>query len=140
SVGTTVYLELKVTIDNSVGTVTVRVNGVVWLALTGIDNQATASATWNELGINRPGSTTAGIQWDCDDLYVGDGSGAAPWNDFLGECRVDARVPTGPGATTTWTPSVGANWQCVDEIPPNDDTDFTTAAAAGLTDTFVVED
>jgi len=28
----------------------------------------------------------------------------------------------------------------VDEIPPNDDTDFTTAASAGLTDTFVVQD
>jgi len=138
ALGTTYYIELKVEISNTVGTVDIHVDGAPWLALTTQDTQATASATWNELWLNKPSGVT--IQWDWDDLYVCDGSGAAPWNTFLGDCRVDALYPTGAGATTGWTPSAGANWQCVDDTAPNDDTDYTTASSAGLVDTFVVSD
>jgi hypothetical protein len=53
---------------------------------------------------------------------------------------VDARFPTAAGATTGWTPSTGANWAAVDDAAPNDDTDYTSAAAAALTDTFVTQD
>jgi len=141
--GNYVYVEFKVLIANSGGTAEVRVNGASVLALTGLDTQDGATATWNSFVLgqsNGASSNYANRTVDFDDLYVLDGSGAAPWTDFLGDCRVDARYPTAAGATTGWTPSAGANWQCVDETAPNDDTDYTSAPAAGLTDTFVVQD
>jgi len=141
TVDTYAYLELKVMIANTGGTVTLRVNGATVLGPVTGDTQATGSAVWTGAAIGHPSgvsnaTTTTSRNVDFDDVYVGDGSGAAPWNTFLGDCRVDARVPTAPGATTGWTPSAGANWQCVDEAAPNDDTDYTTAAAVSLTDTF----
>jgi len=132
SVGVYVHVETKVVIHASTGTVEVRLNGATVLSATGLNTSTGGSGIGNLVYIGGP--------HDIDDLSVCDGTGAAPWNDFLGDCRVDALYPTGAGATTGWTPSAGANWQCVDDTVPNDDTDYTSAAAAGVTDTFVVPD
>ena len=80
------------------------------------------------------GAALAG-DWLYDDLYVLDVS-SSPNMDFLGDVRVIAIGPTANGATATWSPSAGQNFQNVDESDPNDDTDFNTGAA-GQTDTFV---
>lgn len=134
--GTFAYLEWKVLLHDTTGTVAVRVNGASALALTGQDT-SNGSLVWSSFWL---GSGSSNLTADFDDLYVLDGTGAAPWNDFLGDCRVDARYPTAAGATTGWTPNTGANWAAVDDAAPNDDTDYTSAATAGLTDTFVVQD
>lgn len=143
--GTFAYVEWKVLIANAGGTVDVWINGASVLSLTGLDTQNTGAAQWNGVVLGHPGgvssaTTSTSQNVDFDDVYVSDGSGSAPWNTVLGDCRVDVRMPTGAGATTQWTPSAGANWQCVDEIPPNDDTDYVAAATTGLTDTYVVQD
>jgi hypothetical protein len=134
--GVYAYVELKVVIHDSAGAVTVRVNGTAVLTLTSIDT-ANGSSAWTSvwLGCYGEGKTV-----DFDDVYVLDGTGAAPWNTFLGDCRVDPLVPTAAGATTGWTPSTGANWQNVDDAAPNGDTDYNSAATSPLTDTFVVQD
>jgi hypothetical protein len=75
-----------------------------------------------------------------DDFYVLDGTGPAPLNGFLGDCRVDVRLPTAAGATTGWTPSAGANWAAVDDAAPNADTDYVSAATSPLTDTYTIQD
>jgi hypothetical protein len=62
-----------------------------------------------------------------------------PLNDFFGRVRVDARVPTGAGATTGFTPLAGSNWQNVDDAAPDDDTTYSSATTV-VTDTFVVQD
>jgi hypothetical protein len=136
------YVEWKVTLSMTVGTHDVRLNGLSKLALTG---QATTSGstTWTTIELGHRAFVTpwsGALNVDYDDLYILDGSGAAPWNAFLGDCRVDARLPTAPGATTGWTPSAGANWAAVDDATPNGDTDYTSVAAAPATDTFVVQD
>lgn len=134
------YIEVAVVLDATVGSVVIRFNGNTVLNLV---NQNTigsgVSAGWNaiRLGPFYAGST---MEARYDDLYVSDGSGAAPWNDFLGDCRVEASMPTAAGANTGWTPSSGTNWQCVDDATPNDDTDYTAAATVGVTDTFVIPD
>ena len=140
-----VYIEWKVLIDPSAGTVDVRVNGTSVLALTAQNTRNTGATQWTGVGLGVLDS--AFNTWnggffniDYDDLYVLDGSGSAPCNAFLGDCRVDARFPTGAGSNTGWTPSTGANWQNVDDAAPNDDTDYNAAASTGLTDTFVVQD
>ena len=139
------YLEVAATIDPAAGVVTIRVNGVEALSLTGQNTRNTAATQWTavRLGIQvGVTGTSPGVSRECDydDLYVLDQSGSAPWNTFLGDCRVDPCLPTGAGATTGWTPSAGANWQCVDDAAPNDDTDYTSATTPGLTDTFVIGD
>lgn len=137
SVGLWTHIAIKVVIHPSTGSFEVRLNGnpTPVLNLTNVNTAGQGHTLWDNITF---GDAYMELRWD--DLYILDGAGPAPWNTFLGDCRVDARVPTAPGATTGWTPSTGANWACVDDAAPNDDTDYTTAAAAGLTDTFVVQD
>jgi len=128
------YIEVKVALHATAGEVIVKFNGVIVLNLTGLNTFATGSTGWTTFAISGAGGGASFY----DDFYLCDGSGAAPWNTFLGEIRVDALVPTAAGATTQFTPSTGANWQNVDDAQANDDTDFNTATAAGLTDTFTI--
>jgi hypothetical protein len=142
TVNTFVYIEVKILVAPSGGTVDIRFNGASVLSLTAQNTANSGVNGWNEFRFGCVGSTGGSqpLEWDYDDLYILDGSGSAPWNTFLGDCRVDARLATAPGNAAAWTPSTGANWQCVDDIPPNDDTDYVSATASGVTDTFVTQD
>jgi hypothetical protein len=139
------FIEWRLVVGTgTAGSAQVRINGVLGLTLTGVNTQGSANPNWTgiSLGVHDNGVaviTTINETLDLDDLYVLDGTGGAPWNDFLGDCRVDVRVPTGAGATTGWTPSAGTNWGAVDDAAPNGDTDYTSALAV-LTDTFVTQD
>ena len=145
AVGAFTFVELKVKIDPTVGTVDLRLNGLPVLSLTSQNTRSTANSSWSAVYLFQPevvSSTfnSANVNIDYDDLYVGDGTGAAPHNGFLGDVRIDALRPTGAGASTGWTPSAGANWDAVNDAAPDDDATYVTAAAAGLTDTYVVQD
>lgn len=135
------YLEIKVTIDNSVGAVEIRRDGIAILSLSGIDTQNTASATWDEIVICHLqvaiGTTTT---WDYDDLYLLDGSTTAddPRTDFLGDSRVDATYPNANGNYNQSTPSGGAvdRYTMVDEALQDGDATYNTFAAAGDKDSY----
>ena len=136
------YIEWKVTLSTSVGTVDVRLNGISALALTG-QNTTPSLTTWTTFELGQrifANSWPAAMNLDHDDLYVCDGSGAAPWNGFLGDCRVDVGAPTGAGASSQWTPSAGANYQNVDDAAPDDDATYNETTTVGHVDTFVVPD
>ena len=133
----TAYLELKIVIHDTAGIAILRVNGLDVLNLTGIDTSNGGAGVWSAVWWSNSGTTT-GV--DLDDLYVCDGNGSAPWNTFLGDVRVDARLPTGSGANSGFTASAGANFSCVDETTPNGDTDTVTAPTVGLTDTYALQD
>jgi len=141
STATMSYVEFRGLIDPSVGTLDVRVNGVGVLTFSGNTRQ-TANSAWTALalGCNPAGIVGGALTLDFDDLYVCDRSGSAPWNDFLGDCRVDARLPTAAGATTGWTPLAGANWDAVNDAAPDDDTTYTSTSTLNATDTFVTQD
>lgn len=141
-VGVFNYIELKSVIAPATGgSVIVRINGLEVLNVPSVNTSNTGGSVWNGFQFGNNGGTGTVVTWDYDDLYLLDGSGIAPWNDFLGDVRVDARNSTAPGATTGFTavPAV-PNWQNVDDAAPNDDTDYNTAPTAGLTDTFVFQD
>lgn len=89
--------------------------------------------------------------WYVDDVYLLDGvpadtgvqgpDGLLYNNDFLGDVHVEALYPTAAGRTQTtdntpWTPSAGANWQNVDDHPPDEDVTYNSAEAAGQRDTY----
>ncbi len=63
-----------------------------------------------------------------------------PNDTFLGDITIDYIKPDGVGAQSDWTPSAGANWECVDEVPPNSDTDYVVSTAVGDRDTYTFED
>lgn len=140
--GTQYYVEFDGTIDPAAGALSVRINGgvVPWVTFSG-NTRATSNTLWNgiSLGLMIGNVFVSDGIHDFDDLYVLDKSGAAPWNTFLGDIRVDSRYATGAGATTGFTPLAGANWSNVDETAPNDDTDYNSASGVA-TDTFVFQD
>ncbi|MGH8520136.1 MAG: hypothetical protein ACREU9_01560 [Gammaproteobacteria bacterium] len=140
SAGSTYYIEWKIVISDTVGTVDVVVDGSNKLSLTGQDTRNAGNATAN---VVRLGLTSAAGTIDYDDVYICDGTGSAPNNTFLGDSRVDYVAPTGAGTTTQLTrggTDSGANWSQVDEAAPNDDTDYNEHATVGNKDTYAFAD
>jgi hypothetical protein len=128
------YIELKATINNS-GTAVVHLNGVLEISFSG-DTQNTANATANGIQLfgNGAGSTIT-----IDDLYVCDGTGSAPTNDFLGDVRIEALFPSGNGNSSQFDGSDGNstdNYLLVDEATPDDDTTYVQSADVGDKDTY----
>lgn len=149
------YLEFKVLVHNSAGTVEVKINGVTRMNLTSQDTYIDPGTTspypapfvgWDEVVI---GHLTASIVnagehiWDFDDLYVADGSAGTATNDvsdFWGDHRIDARRVTADGAMTQMTPLSGSDhFAMVDDPVPDDDATYNSEGTAGQIDTFVVE-
>lgn len=132
------YIEAKVLISNTVGTVEVRINGssTAVLSLTGKDTQNTANAYATQVTL-AAGSPSASQETYIDDLYICDTSGSEA-NNFLGDVRIEYVTTSGAGATTNFTPSAGSNYQCVDDNPANDETDYVSSSAPGDKDTYAM--
>lgn len=128
------YIEFSATVSDTVGVAKVRLNGVEVLSFTGDTRNA---GTLQSLDSVAFAQNTNSLRWD--DLYICDDIGSAPGNDFLGDVRVHALVPTGPGANTNLTPSAAPNWGCVDELPYSA-ADFVTSATVGARDTYAMSD
>lgn len=128
------YIEFKVKVHGSAGTVEVRVNTVPILVLTGLNTQGAGSGNWNEVKIGQFAFASPDVR--IDDIYVLDGSGSSN-NDFLGDVRIDAVFPNADGNSSQFTRSTGASqFATVDETAPNGDTDYNEAATSGLKDTL----
>jgi len=72
-----------------------------------------------------------------DDLAINDTSGSYN-NSWCGDGHVLALKPNAAGDVTQLLPSSGANWQCVDELPP-DGGDATSGSIAGNYDLYNLE-
>ncbi len=57
----------------------------------------------------------------------------------IGNTHICALVPTGAGSNTDWTPSVGNNWDCVEEIPQSL-VDFVYTNVSANVDTHATSD
>jgi hypothetical protein len=127
------YIEFKSKIDPTVGTYEVRVNGVTVVSGTGANTRNTANSSANGVTMGFFANTQGQF---VDDLYILNTLGSVN-NDFLGECRILLKAPTGDGASTQWAPSTGVNhWANVDDNPPNDDTDYNSDANVGDIDLY----
>ncbi len=132
------YLEFKATIHNSTGVAVVKLNGIEEINITSQDTQNTANAlaTGFQIGSTHGAGNSA---WVSDDVYVCDGSGSAPTNDFLGDVRVEALFPNGNGNSSQFDGSDGNstdNYALVDEASPNDDTDYVESSTVTDKDTY----
>lgn len=129
------YIEVKALISNTVGTVDVRVNGASVLSLTNKDTQNSANAYVTQVDICERAGT--GNETSFDDFVVWDTTGSTN-NNFMGDTRIEALLPSGAGATTNFAPSAGSNYQCVDDATANDDTDYVSSSNVGDKDTYAM--
>lgn len=130
------YLEAKVTVADSGGTVEVRING-------------STTPLINFTGDTRNGGTSTNIdavrvagnsQCDLNDWYICNGSGSVN-NNFLGDIRVYPLMPNGNGSSSQLVGSDGNstdNYLLVDEKPYST-TDYNGSSTAGNRDMYTIE-
>lgn len=141
NVGVTTYLEFKVLIHASAGTIDIRHDGISSLALTGQNTRGTSTASYDEVAVGHMvgvGATSRTV--DIDDLYIADGTGSQ-WNTFKGDVRVDVRRVTANGTNRDFTPSTGSDdYAVVDETLVNGDTDYLESSTVSHKVDMVTED
>lgn len=134
------YVEVKVTVHDTTGSVVVRVNGVAVITLTNVDtrNGATGVIDSVQLGTDVNTSNSGNQGWRANDVYFADTTGTYN-NDFLGDLRVEVLYPSANGSVA-FTPSTGSNFQCVDEAQHNADTDFVASNVLNAVDRYAYGD
>jgi hypothetical protein len=133
-----VYIELKTVINNTTGSVVLKINGTTALNLTGINTRSSTNNTANVItffdSVNNNGAKCS-----IADLYICDGQGTTN-NDFLGDCRVETLFPNGAGSHTDFTIGGSApaatNWQGAAESPADDDVTYNYSSTLNQMDTY----
>lgn len=127
SINTTYLIEVHFKVADSGGRAEVKVDGIQDIDFTG-DTKPDANTQFNKvrLGYGPVASYTTNAYFD--NFIMDD----AAW---IGNTKIQAIVPTGAGNSIGWTPSAGANWECVDEKPPND-ADYVSINANDIVDTY----
>lgn len=137
------HFQVKTDLKTSGGSTIVRLNGVDEIINFSGQNSAVDSAcTHVQFRCPTNYETQGTCAWD--DFWVTSNYNATteqgqPNTGFLGDLKVHTVVPNGPGDSTQWTPTTGANWSTVDENPINT-TDYVSAANAGMRDLYNVTD
>lgn len=108
------YLEVKVTISDTVGEVTINLNETQILNLTSQDTK-NGSAYVDRVFL---GPIYNYYNLYVDDFYIAD-------DEFKGDCEVKTFYPDADGNSADFSRSGGSNdFECVDEAQCNEDTDY----------------
>lgn len=135
--GTHHFIEVKVVIHDSTGSVEILVDGQ-GETFSGLDtkNGGTGVISRIKWATNQNG----GI-WS--QFHVLDTAGSAPQNDFLGDHRIDLLMPTSDGNYTefgtTFPASPTSHWDKVEETEPDADSSYNEGTGANERDTFGME-
>lgn len=130
-------LEIHVKIADAGGVIEVKVNGFIDISYTG-DTKPGAETTisrvyWQTIDRN----LGAGVDTYVDDIAINDTSGSAD-NSWCGDGRILFRPTNGAGDQSGFTPSAGLNYQCVDDVPNNGDTDYVDGTTLDTYDLYQV--
>jgi len=128
------WIEWKVFVDNTAGTVDVRLGADNVLSLTGVDTQYNSDAWYNQVKLKNSFLLKPYV----DDLYICDGAGSDN-NDFLGNVRVKTLRPNGD-SSTQWTPTSLNNYEDVDDVICDEGTTYVTDNTANNKDLYTYED
>jgi hypothetical protein len=130
------WAEVRVTIDDSVGVVRVRVGGVEVLTLTGIDTRNGGNASLTKIAWGgQKGFVGPGL---LDDVLVMDTTGTS-FNDWTGEVSLHYQAAASAGNHSQFTPTSGANYTNVDEAStPDEDTTKVSSTTVGHRDNYGV--
>ncbi len=134
------YIELKVKIHNTTGTVEIHVDGVEVANETGLDTQMSANASVNVVIFWPARYEFASLY---DDIYIANDSGSYN-NDFLGDVRIIATQPDADGSSTDFTLFPGAgedHYENVDDgSSVDDDTTYVESVTTSHEDRFTFID
>jgi hypothetical protein len=135
------WIDIEITFNSVSGSVSVYLStpagGGALFAATGVNTAPNGNNFVNQVVLGQIAGTVIPIR--CDDFHCFDSTGTS-LNAILGEgTRVYTKMPNAAGYTTNWTPNgATANWQCVDDVPPDDDTTYVSAATFPQTDGYAV--
>lgn len=139
--GTWYYIEIKVTISNSIslGDFQVKVNDVVWLNLPATtDTQGQATNLIDQVNLSGNGLTG---NMAFDDLHILNTNGSKN-NGFLGDSKIITLYPNGNGNTNQFDGSDGNqtdNYLLVDEAQDNGDTDYVESSVVSEKDQYAFD-
>lgn len=128
---TTYLVEFHVKIHGTDGVAKVKINGLTDVNFAGNTLFSGDHTTFNKV--------TFGYSGDFDYSYAYFDNIIFDDSEFPGDSNICGLKPTAVGNLTEWTPSVGSNFDCVDEIPPSD-TDYVSTNIADKIDTYVMSD
>jgi hypothetical protein len=132
------YYELRVKVHDTTGYADLKINGATVGTFSGdTKNGGTSTNIDNIILFGSGNNTSINVYWD--DFYVIDETGSAPYNTYLGDVRVQTLTPSAAGNSTQFTPSSGANYTTVDELPYST-TDYVQAGTPGNTDLYTLSD
>ncbi len=115
------YIEMKVTIDDTVGAYEVRLNGVTILSDSGVDTKRSTNAYATHAIFGQMYTSNEDNYWVLDSMYVCDDEGSIN-NDFLGAVRVEYLAPGQAGLYDYWQEyEAGSQVAAVDESGDCDD-------------------
>ena len=138
SLNTPTFVEVLLVLHNSTGAATIYLNGVEDVAVSSQDT-IYAGSLCNVLKVVPTGAGTGydhagGLPngWKLTDIILHTGAGSP-----IGDAGVYDRAADADGADSDFTPSAGANYECVDEIGPDGDTTYNESdGTAGHRDSF----
>jgi hypothetical protein len=111
------YIELAALLSTTVGTAALYVNQEELLSFTGTQTSLSPACAYSYISSNGP-------QTIYDDLYAIGGT-VTP----LGNTRILTKVPNGTGDLQNWAANGAAvEWECVDDVPPDDDITYASAS------------
>jgi len=128
------FIEMKVTIANSIGagTCVVKVNGTTWITVaTSQDLQATANATFNTIRLGKLTGNSA-TSFRFTDFYLTDDT------TFLGDSTIDTLFVTGDGTTQNFSTTGSPHWQQVDDVTSDDDSTYVSSSVVNDIELFAL--
>lgn len=132
-------VEVNATVADAGGICTVRVDGSAEITFVG-DTQNGGNALIGEVDFGSRSNTGSVSTWYHDDIVVNDTAGVVN-NSWPGVTEIRALFPSGVGTYTQLTRGgvdSGANWSQVEEVPPNDDTDYNYDSVLNNQDTYAL--
>lgn len=132
------HIEAKCIIDNVVGEIEVRVNGLAVIHLTGL-NLGTLGSTQVAFGMPT-GKVGNNLIWYMDDVVTWNDAGTLN-DDFIGPVRVEMLMPSADTAETDWVRNTGADdFAAINNNPPDGDTTYLSATVLNDRSEFVIQD
>jgi hypothetical protein len=122
------HIEIKVTINNTTGVVIVKIDGIEFINISGVDTQNGGTANCNLVSLGWTYSALSNVTPAYNKL-VGEviifDSAGSYFNDFQGNLACVVMPPTSDVTPNDFTPSTGADhYAMVDETVHDDDTTY----------------
>lgn len=137
------FIEVRARIADAPGGICqVLLNGVEVINFTGDTLRIARGDQLVSFGYGKVCATSSnpmrsGVAGRYDDFTVNDTTGGVN-NGHVGRGGYWWIPVTGAGAQVQCAPSAGANWQCVDEVPPNNDADYVSTGTPDQIDTHAL--